>query len=774
MDIMTLAAAKSYTDKKTANGSAADLSNYYTKQEIDDKKFITQDQLPDEEYIVDDSLTIDGAAADAKATGDRLTDVEYQPIITDFAYEHKDLLEGEKTVIFNNDGSWGDVNYISTEQDIIPRVAFNRAFPWRGITITKEGYTYHVTGTTGNEASGLCFGYKPSDIHIPVSHLAGKTLYLRTFANEILGQKMSASVDFYDENNVQLEALTNNSVMKKYPSCYVASTTTSGKVYFVVPDNASYMLAKITVNANQTVDCYVQMYITVNDNTQSSTDNTMTLDSNITNVLSFPYNTQIETKVPIAEYIKYMTENAKGDEATYITPESFGAIGNGYEDDTEAVKKCIEEAYKTKQTIFMAKTYLISSPLEFYQNGLNMIANDIIYNGTDAAFKIRGSNNTFDIHNLTSNGTGFVFTGDGEKHTYYNTININELSSKIHGIVFYFNQKGIAQNNIRFNHIKCNGTGCYGIAYLDHENKSDNSFIGENNFYGGHISHCEWACYRVAGNAKFYGIHVENSVEGGFYIIAGVRIIQPRFAESSRDGSHPFFKFINHGFCKIDSSVPLSINEIDLSENQDYYENASGAQYPAHECKVGIIEIPLMTPRTEVGENIGTPAIFTNKAYIWGKYLIMTPHMSYRKRVITNILDTRLIDKPKGTYQETWAATQALSQLPTRFVIDNVNTEIYLHASYCAFGFNEFEVEQANGFTCKIYDVHEKLIFDGTEKGDGLYKLNVYKDADICKDRAGSKGLLSLDFMGHYWQITKETTVNDILNALPVWQGGEY
>jgi hypothetical protein len=260
-----------------------------------------------------------------------------------------------------------------------------------------------------------------------------------------------------------------------------------------------------------------------------------------------------------------------------------------------------------------------------------------------------------------------------------------------------------------------------------------------------------------------------NLGDKGVYIIAGVRIIQPMFAESSRDGSHPFFKFINHGFCKIDSSVPLSINEIDLSENQDYYENASGAQYPAHECKVGIVEIPLMTPRTEVGEDIGTPAIFTNKAYIWGKYLIMTPYISYRKRVITNILDTRLIDKPKGTYQETWAATQALSQLPTRFVIDNVNTEIYLHASYCAFGFNEFEVEQAKGFTCKIYDVHENLIFDGTDKGDGLYKLNVYKDADICKDRAGSKGLLSLDFMGHYWQITKEVTVNDVLNALPVW-----
>lgn len=51
MDIMTLAAAKSYTDKKTGN-SAADLSNYYTKQEIEDKGFATADDIPSTEDLV--------------------------------------------------------------------------------------------------------------------------------------------------------------------------------------------------------------------------------------------------------------------------------------------------------------------------------------------------------------------------------------------------------------------------------------------------------------------------------------------------------------------------------------------------------------------------------------------------------------------------------------------------------------------------------------------------------------------------------------------------
>lgn len=52
MDIMTLAAAKSYTDKKTANSGATDLSNYYTKQEIEDKGFATADDIPSTEDLV--------------------------------------------------------------------------------------------------------------------------------------------------------------------------------------------------------------------------------------------------------------------------------------------------------------------------------------------------------------------------------------------------------------------------------------------------------------------------------------------------------------------------------------------------------------------------------------------------------------------------------------------------------------------------------------------------------------------------------------------------
>jgi hypothetical protein len=127
----------------------------------------------------------------------------------------------------------------------------------------------------------------------------------------------------------------------------------------------------------------------------------------------------------------------------------------------------------------------------------------------------------------------------------------------------------------------------------------------------------------------------------------------------------------------------------------------------------------------------------------------MTPYMAYRKVVDETVFDTRvLVDDTNYD-----ARLRKFSQLPTKFVVNTINSNIYLHESYCAFGFNEFEVEQANGFICKVYDKLNNLIFDGTDKGDGLYKFKVYKDAEYCGTK--SAGVLRRDFLGHYWEVTK-------------------
>lgn len=728
------------------------------------------------------SLTLGGKTYDSfpdTNARERLDKVEYLPVTTDLAFEHKDLPIGEKTVTVSGDGTFGNNAYIISDEDMIPRKTYNQNFPYNGITITRNDKIYHIEGTA-TENGSVVFVEEQNTARFKINqNIAGKSFKLLSFINEYTNL-FSLAIRFYDSNKKEVQVYKADGNLSSYISSYIGTTNRYRETNFSIPDDVEIEFIQVALYfySGNTYNYDFQFYIVEAEQTQIiSLENltTMIADENVVNVFTAPYQSTTETKAPIGEYIKYMTANAKGDTATYLTPEAFGAVGDGYADDIEAIKACLTKAAETRQAVFMAKKYFISAPIDINGNDFNIIINDVVYSGTDTAVKIHGQRNTVKIHSITSSGIGVKIIGDKEKYsewTLYNDIEINTIIASSHGICFEYLAGGIYQNNIHFNYIKAGGDGCYGIVYFD--SVGTGGSFSEINFYGGHISNCEWACYDIRGNSKFYNIQVEGNVKGGFYISAGVRIIQPRFAESSRDGSYPFFKFINASNVKIDSSVPLSVNEIDLSDNRDYYENASGQRGPAYEVHLGAIQIPLITPRTEVGEDIGVAVLFTNKAYIWGKHLIMTPHMAYRKRVITNILDTRLIDKPKGTYQETWAAAQALSQLPTRFVIDNIDAEIYLHASYCAFGFSEFEVEQANGFTCKIYDVHENLIFDGTDKGDGLYKLNVYKDADICMNRAGAKGTLSVDFLGHYWKITKEIAVNDVLDALPVWQGGEY
>jgi hypothetical protein len=722
------------------------------------------------------SLTLGGKTYDSfpdTNARERLTDIEYQTVTTDLAYEHKGLPIGEKTVTVSGDGTFGNKAYIVSGEDMIPRKTFNKSFPYNGITITRNDKTYHIEGTATANGSVVFVETKNTSRFEIDKDISGKSFKLLSFANEYTN-RWTLSVRFYDSDKKEVQVYKTDGNLSAYISNYVGSANGYRETAFSIPENVEikYMQVCIDFKADIIYNHDFQFYVVETDNTQTVTlDNpTATItDTSVTDIFSVPYQSAVEVKAPIAEYIKYMTANAKGDTATYLTPEAFGAVGDGYADDINAITACLAMANATKQTVIMAKKYLVSAPIDLTQGGFNLIINDLIYSGTDAALIIHGEQNTLKIHSITSSGIGVRFIGDGMVCTR-NSLDINSIVASSHGIEFVSPTSGVCQNVIKFSYISAGGDGCYGIYKKDLEN---DIWCTENTFYGGQIANCDWAVYKIEGNSKLYGIQVEYKVKGGFYITGNSQIIFPRWAESARDGEYPYFKFASTeraGYSKIISGIPLSINQIDLSENLDVYYNADGSSRPLHEGYLDTLEFPIMrrTPATGVDTEAGN--IYCTKAYVWGKYLIMTPHMAYRKVVTTEELDTTLI----GRTEETVEGANALSQLPTKFVVDTVTTTIKLHSSYCAFGFNEFEVEQANGFTCTIQDCQGNVIFDGTDKGDGVYRLNVYKDADISKNIAG---LLRRDFTGHYWSVENltaykpmrevETTASDTNTLLP-------
>ncbi|MEE3404573.1 MAG: hypothetical protein VZR73_10870, partial [Acutalibacteraceae bacterium] len=79
----------------------------------------------------------------------------------------------------------------------------------------------------------------------------------------------------------------------------------------------------------------------------------------------------------------------------YLSPEMYGAIGDGTTDDTTAVLACIADAKMNNKSVRGYGNYAISSPIEISGENADVFLKRINYSGSDCAVKISGVN-----HNL--------------------------------------------------------------------------------------------------------------------------------------------------------------------------------------------------------------------------------------------------------------------------------------------------------------------------------------------------------------------------------------
>lgn len=690
---------------------------------------------------IDDTLTISGAAADAKVTGERFTalseeieEIETLTATTDMRGDFADLPDGDKTIAIYSDGIFGNNAYISTSDDFMLRGGFNRTMPFRGVTVAPKGRGWTINGTVTEPSTSIYFADHKGNTYAEIpSELVGKALTALTFSND---QSNSGGIvfAFYDANKSFLSQA----------SMYIKTQERS----VTIPEGAVYFQTSLSLYNGKTYNEEIQIYLLYPDKiSQIALTGEITLiDTTETQFSVVPYKGTASFKLPLKEYID---NYAGGGTVTYVTPEEYGALGDGSTDDSAAISACIQAASESGQSVMMAKTYYVTQPIVIDKNGLDVCINDVVYSGSGCALKIVGMKNTIKIHSITSNGVGIGIYADNSISTSYNIIDVNTVVSQSHGIVFYYGSSYAHQNTIRFALIKAGGAGCYGIAVDD--NEYGDSFISENNFYGGQISNCEWAVYKVGGNSRCYGFEIEEGVQGGFYIneSGGLAIFYPRHAESSRDGAHAFLKYIGTENTIVHLSSPLAINEIDLTDAIDTFV-AGGNDYPLHEGRFGVIYGQIGDLIPAVGVNRDSAQVYANETYIWGKNMIFRPHMDYRCEVTADVLDTRLI----GTSTE--HSAPFLTQLPTLFAVNACNTTINLHASYCAFGITEFVVQQSGGFCATVTDYIGTVVFDGTQYGNGTYKIKAWKDKNECK---ASANLLRCDLGGQVWSVEPVLTM---------------
>lgn len=442
---------------------------------------------------------------------------------------------------------------------------------------------------------------------------------------------------------------------------------------------------------------------------------------------------QVLTKRTSADHDTYWATpsggGGGGKDLTYITPEDFGAAGDGTTDDTTALQDCIDYARTNSKCIKGFNEYKTTSMLTITGNYQNIDIASISYTGEGYALSISGSYSSIRINLLyCANGKGLLMKRTSSTNCRGIRITMNRLYAKGHAVVFETNNYYILYNTFDIRYIKSDTGDCY---HCD-------EFVGENVFMNSSCS-CEngWAIYKA--NGKYYNFTLEADVLNGIYInggtsyFSGFRIREMVDKLVSRiNGTHPderggtFIKYVgNNG---ISGYISRFISEdfvpyeaIDVSEMSTIEDIVDSGEYLIDKLDklafYQIIDAPIRIGNWETENGYTVPGKMM--IVVGGKKICIPAH-----ETVYTITDA---DYDMRDAQITLNDAKIFA---TKMVIGVDDCVIHLPASYCAYGYSEFIVDQSQGHLCTIYDIRDddNPIFDGETLGAGVYKLKAYCD----------------------------------------------
>ena len=646
-------------------------------------------------------------------------------------YAELPVTDAPKTAAFADGGEApmsGFPQYALLGQNLFPlEVGFNRSFPYNGITLHENGRVMHIDGTASARATFAV--NKDGSPCLPLSGALqpGNTVILRTFLKgTTVKNGIYVTLLFYDGAGKQISF--------KNLFCGENGSDVSARV--TVPANAASFGIWWNVQSPGGETHNADVCAVLYDAAAAIQAGTEDVPRDAAAVSFFPVPVSgFSYRVSIKDYIDRYGggENALTFDALgYLTPEMFGAKGDYSTDDTAALNACLQAAAKRNLPVRGFKRYKTSEPASIAGRNMDVDINTIRYKGTDTAVTVEGWWNRVRIGRIYSDGIGLTIQSANDS-TVYNQITLNDVISKeAHGIVVANGGNPIFQNQIQFARILgSKKAGTHGITYA-----GDGGSCAECTFTGGQISGYDYAVKLHSGNHKFYNIHVESNMEGGFWIIGGGCLISgDRHAESSRDGKYCFLKMTTDNTMhavdvngQYTSACRMPVNEIDLSEVclTEGSEPIDNGHYFSLNCPI--------SPGIYYQSNEHKTHYLSDGAKLWGGNIILNPTFQVYRKVTEAVFDNRVND-------------QHLQPLPTTFEIGAENCQIYLHASYCFMGYAMFEVIQTESYQADFYDWRGTKIFSGADHGAGRFRLQHLITAEDGKGR--------YDGTGTQWVITR-------------------
>lgn len=163
----------------------------------------------------------------------------------------------------------------------------------------------------------------------------------------------------------------------------------------------------------------------------------------------------VPTKVSqLANDKGYLTEHQdisgkadKNQVATYITPEQYGAKGDGSTDDSAAIQAAIDAAGSENIVYLAKKTYKISAGLNINHSNRKFVCEGtLLYDGTDVAVSITSKYINVSINKIDAvNGTAIKLDATA-KYVEYCVVNVDYILNSVIGIHLYTNGSPMCYN----------------------------------------------------------------------------------------------------------------------------------------------------------------------------------------------------------------------------------------------------------------------------------------------------------------------------------------
>lgn len=408
------------------------------------------------------------------------------------------------------------------------------------------------------------------------------------------------------------------------------------------------------------------------------------------------------------------------EDLVYVSPEMYGAVGDGVTDDYSAITQCIAHAITNHVPVRGFGKYYISSGLVIEADNLDLLLEELITRTTtsEAVVKLTGYRNRITIN--------YIYAYDGDCHGFYlygktaHWSNFNTITVPC----IYANRDAIlvdVENSVT----AYSSENRFYTQYLRSENANcihSVSGYGENQFFGGGQIVCPngWAVHESCEGNKYYNLALEVYVRSGVYLnnglcnsFYGFRIAELRGAKTPGSGDlGTMIKFVgNARFNVFDCADIINYIDIDVSQGTDI----SNLDADTAEEAYGLNFIK--------GSGVRSNGYMED--YESGYYT------TYGRELVT--LRNLKIVKPIGTLKINVSSNidyrvEAPIPFANWFTITQAST-IYLSASYCCIGFNHVVVDQTTA-KADIYDKDGTLIFNGTALANGLYVLECACDSE--------------------------------------------